>query len=71
MEGHRIPLALRLLPRIRQRVICFHLRECANYGAWAGMQSFMVFSCICVNHQLAPYLQRAVRSGIYGNHSRC
>ena len=25
MEVHRIPLALRLLPRIRQRVICFHL----------------------------------------------
>ena len=46
MEVHRIPLALRLLPRIRQRVICFHLRECASYGAWAGMQAFMVFSCI-------------------------
>ena len=46
MEVHRIPLALRLLPRIRQRVICFHLRECASYGAWAGMQAFMVFPCM-------------------------
>ena len=46
MEVHRIPLALRPLPRIRQRVICFHLRECARYEAWAGMQAFVVFPCI-------------------------
>ena len=56
MEVHRVPLALRLLPRIRQRVICFHLSECAIYGAWAGMQSFMVFPCIlkrvCVSQTL-------------------
>ena len=45
MEVRRIPLALRLLPRIRQRVICFHLRECASYEEWAGMQAFTVFPC--------------------------
>ena len=46
MEVRRIPLALRLLPRIRQRVICFHLRECASYEEWAGMQAFTVKACI-------------------------